>query len=48
MYTVEEIKGVMTELAENLKENAPSESENIDSVLIRLLDENKIEELEKE
>jgi len=43
-YTIEEIKGVMTEFADSLKETAPSESENINSALETILDERKIEE----
>ena len=43
-YTIEEIKGVMTEFADNLKETAPSESENINDALETILDEHKIEE----
>ncbi|TFG20980.1 MAG: hypothetical protein EU530_01435 [Promethearchaeota archaeon] len=43
-YTIKEIKGVITEFAENLKETAPSESEKINSALETILIKHKIEE----
>lgn len=44
LYTIGEIKGVMTQFAEEIKETAPAETEKIDTILTTLLDEHKIEE----
>ncbi len=43
-YTIEEIKGVLSEFAEKTKESIPTEAENIDNSFKDIIEKHKIEE----